>query len=923
MPRKISEDQTRKQLIDPQLEKAGWTLRDHSRVKIEIPVDGYDAEPWNGVTDYCLYRENGEVLAVVEAKKTAVDVRLAEAQLTHYVTEIEKHQSFRPFGFLANGLEIHFVDVGHAPKREVFGFFTREDLENLLYIRQNAVPLGSVSINNAIVDRSYQHEAIRRVGEAFASGKRKALIVMATGTGKTRTTMGLIDVFMRANQARRILFVADRDALVDQAKEDGFEKFLPQEPCTRLRTYDLDTTKRLYAVTLQTLSNIFEQFSPAFFDLIIFDEVHRSIFNKFNEVLEYFDSRQIGLTATPANYINRDTFLAFDCTDGKPTYLYTYEQAIEDKFLVDYELYAARTKFQRQGIRGVDLTEEERNALLEKGLDPDDINYEGTELEKTVSNRDTLRKQWEEIWDVSRKDSSGQLPGKTIVFAMTQEHALRLQDVFYEMYPQFPDLAKVITHKSEYRGTLVEAFKKKDMPRIAISVDMLDTGIDVPEVVNLVFMKPVQSPIKLQQMIGRGTRSQAACRNLALLPNFEKKDFLIIDFWENNFSRDAKEVVDQSAPVLVTIFNTRLKLLETYLQDQKDPDCQQVIADLRGQIQQIPTDSFTIRKRMPEIEEAWTDAFWNYLVPSKIEFLKLKVAPHLRLVPGVDVAAATFISKVERLKLLQRTGGDTSQAIQSIAEDAAILPDFVVSDPKLKPHVQKCLPEELTKASLSELTALRDALAPQMKYKRKPDKFIELDLLDSIAISGYILLTKSGEKMYVAEYRRLVEERILELVANHPTIKAIIGAEREGIRAEWRSAPTIDDWQLLELERTLTRELGESDLEVTPEHLKKVFSPDTDSFLDLVRHVLDLSYLPDYKDVVARQFESYITQHNYNADQIRFLRAVQSVFLQKRRLEPADLYEPPLDMFGADAVDRWFTEKEVEEVVEFANRMAV
>jgi type I restriction enzyme, R subunit len=609
MPRKISEDQTRKEIIDPQLERAGWYLRDHSKVKTEIPVDGYDAEPWNGVSDYTLYRENGEVLAVVEAKKTSVDVRLAEAQLTHYVTEIEKHQIFRPFGFLANGLEIHFVDVGHAPKREVFGFFTREDLENLLYIRQNAKPLSSVEINNSIVDRSYQHEAIRRVGEAFANGKRKALIVMATGTGKTRTVMGLIDVIMRADQAKKILFVADRDALVKQAIDDGFERYLPTEPCTRLFSWEIDTTNRLYAVTLQTLSNIFEQFSPAFFDLIVFDEVHRSIFNKFNEVLEYFDGRMIGLTATPANYINRDTFLAFDCTDGKPTYLYTFEQAVDDRWLVNYNLYAARTKFQRQGIHGVDLTEEEHNALIEKGLNPDDINYEGTELERTVTNHDTIRRQWEEIMDVCKKDSSGQLPGKTIIFAITQDHALRLQKFFDEMYPKFPELSRVITHKSEYRGKLVESFKKKDFPRIAISVDMLDTGIDVPEVVNLVFMKPVQSPIKLQQMIGRGTRVQAACRNLALLPNFEKKDFLIIDFWENNFSRDAKEVVDQSTPVLVTIFNTRLKLLETYLKDQKDPDCKQVIADLRGQIQQIPTDSFTIRKHMPEIEETWTDAF--------------------------------------------------------------------------------------------------------------------------------------------------------------------------------------------------------------------------------------------------------------------------------------------------------------------------
>src|SRR5919109_2487543 len=238
MPRRLSEELTRKEMIDPQLEKAGWYLRDHSRVKTEIPVDGYDAEPWNGVSDYCLYRENGE------AKRTTHDARLAEAQLTHYVTEIEKHQSFRPFGFLANGFEIYFADIGISAKREVFGFFTREDLENLLYIRQNGCPLSETEINNTIVDRSYQHEAIRRVGESFAQGKRNALIVMATGTGKTRTTMGLIDVFMRSNQARRILFVADREALVEQALDDGFRKYLPEEPCTRLYSWKIETGNR-------------------------------------------------------------------------------------------------------------------------------------------------------------------------------------------------------------------------------------------------------------------------------------------------------------------------------------------------------------------------------------------------------------------------------------------------------------------------------------------------------------------------------------------------------------------------------------------------------------------------------------------------------------------------------------------------------
>lgn len=909
--RRISEAQTRKEMIDPQLEKVGWYLCDHTKVRIEIPVDGYDAEPWNGVSDYVLLRENGEVLAVVEAKKTAVDVRLAEAQLTHYVTEIEKHQSFRPFGFLANGLEIYFVDVDYAAKRLVAGFFSREDLENLLFTRQQGRPLATIEIDQHIVDRSYQHEAIRRVGEAFAAGKRKALIVMATGTGKTRTTMGLIDVFLRANQARRVLFVADRDALVEQAKTDGFEKFIPKEPCTRLHSWEVDQTQRLYAVTLQTISNIFEQFSPAFFDLIVFDEVHRSIFNKFNEVLQYFDGRQIGLTATPANYIARDTFLAFDCADGKPTYLYTYEQAVKDGYLVDFDLYSARTRFQRAGIKGVDLSEEDRNSLVQQGIDPDDLDYEGTEIERTVSNRDTLRKQWAEIMEKCLKDASGQLPGKTIVFAMTQEHALRLQDVFDEMYPQFPGMAKVITHKSEYRGTLVEAFKKQSQPRIAISVDMLDTGIDVPEAVNLVFMKPVQSPIKLQQMIGRGTRCQAACSHLDWLPDNEKKGFLILDFWENNFSKEAKEVVDTSMPVLVTIFNTRLRLLETYLGEQSAPDCQQVIADLRGQIAALPTDSFTLKRLLPEIEDAWQDGFWGYLVPSKLEFLKLKVGPHLRLVPDVDVAAATFTSKIERLKWLQRTGKDAAQTIQSIAEDAALLPAFVLDDPKLQPLVRLCNPEALQNASPADLTRLSDGLAAQMKYKKRPDTFLTIDLPDFIALSGYILLTQSGEQVYVAEYRRRVEQRILDLVASHPTVQAIQRGE------------AVDDWQLLALERSLQSELGGGELELSPENIRKAYGIKVDNFLAFARQVLELEALPDYCEVVQHQFEAYITAHNFNADQIRFLRAVQSVFVQKRRLEVADLYEAPLTSFGADAVDRWFSEGEVREMLALAARLAV
>ena len=912
MPRQMSEKRTRKEMIDPQLEHAGWYLRDHSKVKTEIPVDGYDAEPWNGVTDYCLYRENGEVLAVVEAKKTSTDVRQAEAQLEYYVKEIEKHQSFRPFGFLANGYEIYFEEVGVAAKRLVNGFFTCEDLENLLFIRQNGKPLGSIEINNTIVDRAYQHEAIRRVSEAFEKGQRKALLVMATGTGKTRTIMALIDVFMRANQARRILFVADRDALVEQAKSDGFEQFLPEEPCTRLFSWDVDTSKRLFAVTLQTLSNIFERFSPAFFDLIIFDEVHRSIFNRYSEILQYFDGRMIGLTATPASYIDRDTFEAFDCHDDKPTYLYTYEQAVNDKYLVDYNLYAAQTRFQREGLHAATLSEEERNLLIQHGLDPDEIDYEGSELEEKVTIKDMLRRQWQEIMEVVTKDASGTYPGKTIVFAMTKKHALRMQEAFYEVFPQYVDMAKVVISQGDYRSVNLKAFKKADWPRIAISVDMLDTGVDIPEVTTLVFMKPVQSPIKLQQMIGRGTRSLAACRNLNLLPNFDKKEFLIIDFWDNNFSREAKEAPDNTTPVMVRVFNTRLNLLETYLEEQQNPDCRGVIHDLRVMLARIPTESLLVKHALPEIEEVWQEGFWNYLLPSSFKKLREKVGPLLRYAAEVDVAAETFISKVERLKFLRRTGRDTGEIAGSITEDVMRLAENILDKHQVELR-RKCIPPTLETASFEELNEIRDNLALEMKNKSSREDPLVIDYLrDFIAVRGYIMLTKLGEQIYVEEYRRLVEKRILDLVANHPTVQAIQRSE------------AVSDEQLLELERTLHKELSEGDLEVSPENIRKAFGGlKMDSFLAFARKVLDLEALPDYQEVVQRQFEGYITRHQHNADQIRFLRAVQSVFLEKRKLETADLYEPPLTNFGADAVEKWFDKKEVEEILDFTNRLVI
>jgi type I restriction enzyme R subunit len=912
----LTEDQTRTRLIDPELRRAGWRLDDRSRVRFEVPVDGYDAEPWNGVTDYCLYDATGNVLAVVEAKRTSRSPREGEEQLRHYLTEIAKHQAFTPFGFLSNGVDTYFWEMGVSNPRMVASFFSPADLARLLFIRQNGRPLETVAINTSIVERPYQHEAIRRVTEAFAANKRRALLVMATGTGKTRTTMAIIDLFLRAQQAQQVLFLADRDALVDQALTDGFKAHLPNEPRDRIYTWKVDTTKRLFVATEQTMSLCYQKFTPAFFDLIVFDEAHRSIFKRFTDVIEYFDGRMIGLTATPANFIDRDTFRVFQCDSNTPTFLYEYQQAVKDKFLVDFSLYQAQTGFQRKGIKAVDLTEEDRNALIEQGIDPDSIDYAGTEIEVEVSNRDTLRKQWEEIMEACLKEQSGQLPGKTIVFAMTKSHAERIRDVFEEMYRQHVGLVQVITSTTEhvrdgsYGDGLITKFKKNDLPRIAISVDMLDTGIDIPEVVNLVFMKPVQSRIKLWQMIGRGTRNHAVCKYYDRLPDGRKTEFKIIDFWQNDFNKQADDKVPTEIPVLVSVFNTRLKLLESQLPDHGSGVFKQAAADLRAQIDRIPRDSFPVKKVLPEIEQAWHDGFWTLVTPAKVDFLRVKVGPLLRFAANVDVAAETFTSKVERLKLQTLQRGPTPQLLQSIAEDVSLLPE-IETLVQAVPSAKLALSNNLATATPEQLTQVIRDLAPLMKNRRnRPSAFLKIDLPDFIETRGYISLGEGGQQIYVEEYRRRIEGRILEIVENHPVLEAI------------RQGREVSSEQLVELERTLHRELGGSEIQLSSDNIRKAYGLKVDSFLGFLRHVLTLDAIPDYTQVVQRAFEGHISAHAYNADQIRFLRSVQEVFLKKHALAEADLYEPPLTIFGRNAVDRYFTPAEIRDLLDLAQRLA-
>ena len=584
--------------------------------------------------------------------------------------------------------------------------------------------------------------------------------------------------------------------------------------------------------------------------------------------------------------------------------------------LVDFILYQAQTSFQRKGIKGVDLSEQDRNALAEQGIDPDSLNYEGTEIEVEVSNKDTLRKQWEEVMETCLKDESGQLPGKTIIFAMTKKHAHRIAEVFEEMYPQHVGVAQVITSTTErvrdgsYGDGLISKFKKNNLPRIAISVDMLDTGIDVPEAVNLVFMKPVQSRIKLWQMIGRGTRNQEACKYLDRLPAGKKTEFKIIDFWQNDFNKKSDDKPPIDMPVLVSAFNTRLKILECHLPDHSAEAFRQAITDLRAMMDRVPRDSFPVKKVWLQVAPAWEDDFWTLITPVKLDFLRLHVAPLLRFAADVDVAAETFTHKVERLKLQILHTTPSPQLLQSIAEDVSLLPD-IAERVRSSPSAALALSADLATATPAQLTQIIRELAPLMKNRRdRPSAFLKIDLPDFIATHGYISVGEGGHQVLIEEYKRRVDARVLEIVEKHAAITAL----REGRE--------VTDDQLVDLERTLHRELGRNDIQLSSRNIRIAYGLRVDNFLAFLRHLLALDTMPDYPQVVQRGFERHIQAHNYNSEQIRFLRSVQEVFLAKRTLVEADLYDPPLTNFGRNAVERFFTPQEIGDLLDLTESLA-
>jgi type I restriction enzyme R subunit len=931
---KINEAATRQQIIDIRLQKAGWNVNDPLQVTSELDIwiglpDGVEKpeHEYQGFqfADYALLGDDGYPLAIIEAKKTSKDARVGQEQARQYAENIQKNSGKdMPFVFYTNGHDIYFWDTEKYPPRKVYGFPSKSDLERLLFLRKNEKPLSQELINKDISGRPYQIEAIRSVFDNIDKGKRKSLLIMATGTGKTRTCVSLIDVLMRTNHVQRVLFLVDRIALRNQAL-DAFKEFLPNAPIwPKVGEHEIATDRRVYCATYPTMLNIIQDkdnpLSPHFFDIIVADESHRSIYNVYKNIFDYFDTVQLGLTATPKDAIEHNTFGLFDCEDGVPTYAYTYEEAVNNNppYLSDFKVLKVRTKFQKEGIRKNNISIGEQMKLIADGKEPDEINYEGSAIEKKVTNRGTNALIVEEFMENCIKDESGTLPGKTIFFAMTMKHARRIQEVFDDLYPEHKgNIAKVIVSDDSRvygKGGLLDQFTNNDFPRIAISVDMLDTGIDVRELVNLVFAKPVFSYTKFWQMIGRGTRLLEPKK---MKPWCKEKDkFLIIDCWENfdYFQMNPTGKVDRPAkPIPVRLFEAKLQKLNVAETEQDTDVVKATIQKLKDDISKLPQNNVVILDANSKLEKL-NDTFWQKLTEDKKLYLEKEIAPLMRTRTGEDFKAMSFELKVitySIAKLGDETGEDKKvQAIEeALIEMVSDLPLSVNVVAKEKELIDDILRNGyLAKADDDSFELVIQKIAPLMKYREegiKPDQD-SLDLRDITSEKEYIKFGPANERLTTQKYREKVESLIKKLEDENEILQKIkVGEE-------------VSHEEVEELADTL----AEYEPYPTEENLQKAYDARKVSFLDLIKYIMGIGGLVTFSDKVSEAFAEFIAEHNTLAPtQIQFLIVLRDFIINNGELSKKDLVSEPFTKINARGFLGVFTPSEQKEVLTFTDQI--
>ncbi|MCA1226705.1 DEAD/DEAH box helicase family protein [Saccharopolyspora sp. 6M] len=647
---------TRKHIIDLLLKEAGWDLdRPEDR---EFSVTGLPeaaAPSGRGKVDYVLWDDDGKPLGLVEAKRTTKDAKIGQHQAKLYADALEARYGQRPLIFYSNGYQTYLHDDLNYPPRQVQGFYTKQQLREVIQRRVGARSLVTLPINEEIAGRHYQSRAIRRIAESFErDAMRHALLVMATGTGKTRTVVALTELMMKAGRASRVLFLADRKALVKQAT-NAFKQHLPGTPVVNL-VQEKDPHARVFVSTYPTMMNLIDQvdeegrrvFGPGFFDLVIIDEAHRSIFQKYSSIFDYFDSLLVGLTATPKDEISRNTYRVFQLENGVPTDVYSLDEAVKEGYLVPPRAVEVPLKFQRDGIKYDDLTEEEKEEWedLDWGDDGPPAEVSAGELNKYLFNADTVDKVLQTLMTYGLKVDGGDTLGKTIIFAANNPHAEFIAERFDANYACYKgSFAKVITHKKEYAQSLIDDFSDPaKLPQIAVSVDMLDTGIDIPEVVNLVFFKLVRSKTKFWQMIGRGTRLAPDLFG----PNKSKDSFLVFDVCQNLefFRQDMPPAEGTLLPSLrQRLFEKRADLLRTLdgridaVQRATEPDADGATSEaglrwdlakrLHDEVVQMNPDNFLVRPHREHFDIFADFAAWLEFTPEA----HAKVVDHLAGLP--------------------------------------------------------------------------------------------------------------------------------------------------------------------------------------------------------------------------------------------------------------------------------------------------
>jgi type I restriction enzyme R subunit len=905
-----NEAATRDAFIDLLLAEAGWPL-DQTRDR-EFPVQGMPNAEGKGFVDYVLWGDDGLPLAVVEAKRTRKDALVGQQQAKLYADCLEKAYGRRPVIFCTNGYEHWLWDDAMYPPRPVSGFCKKDELELLLQRRKSRKKLDDVNVDESIVERFYQARAIRRVGEAFEKDRqRKALLVMATGSGKTRTVIALIDQLMRANWCKRVLFLADRIALVKQA-HGAFKAHLPSAPSANLlERHDPKKNDhsgaRVCLSTYPTMMGMIDEvqngtkrFSPGHFDLIVIDEAHRSVYRKYRAIFDYFDSLLVGLTATPRNEIDRDTYSLFALERGVPTDSYDLEEAVADGYLVPPRVLSVPLRFQREGITYDQLSEEEKSewdALEwnEDGEVPDRV--EANDLNKWLFNEDTVDKVLEYLMTHGIKVADGDRLGKTIIFAKNSRHAQFITQRFDANYPHHAgQFARLIDYSVTYAQSLIDDFSEAEKaPHIAVSVDMLDTGIDVPEVVNLVFFKIVRSKTKFWQMIGRGTRLKPDLFG----PGQDKEAFQIFDFCQNfeffNQNPDRAEP-PMGLSIGARLFNTRVELIGEM--DGKEGH-QSLIGGLKDrlhdEVARMTLDNFLVRPKRRIVEKFQKREAWDDLSLEDRLDLTTQVSGLPSAFADDDLPAKQFDLLVlgSMLRLLQSDAAfaQYSVRIRQVASDLERLDNI----PMVKNRLALIL-EVQTDAFWEDVTAedlerIRSALRELVKLIAPVErKIVYTDFTDEIGAGTEIPVDAVAPGMDKLRFTMKVR-RFLEKHRDHIALQKL------------RRAEQLTPTDLTELEKMFVAEgvsVADGEREITQAGGLGLF----------------LRSLTGLDRKAAKQAFSGLTEgRKLTSAQNDFLDIVINHLTERGTIDPARFYESPYTDLSDQGISGVFPVAEVAAII--------